>query len=592
MTERRRAGIVIMLLGAQLIAGDARADDSVASAPLAPSAEAPAGRAIIDTETSARRAAEFEKTPFLPQVFSHQWVYRAPTITTPEAVGDDTEPARLTLTEAVHQALLHNPGIAAQRLTPLRQVEEVKNAEAVFDPILSGAVNKDRRKSPNSSALSGVLVNVTENVNGDISLAKTLRTGGDFRIDFTNNRFVSNARFQGLVPQYHPELVFSLNQPLLRNFGLNFAYLLIDVTRLSSEGAAWTYRAQLANFVKQVIQAYWVVVFSRENLAVQQQSLGLAQRTLRENNERVRVGLLAPVAVKEAESQAAAREEQVIVAANQLDNALRTLRQIVYLQREDAFIPRAIEPIDLPRTTSVRVDANAAMSIALEQRPEVRAQTLDLQSRQITARVRENQLLPRFDLVGNVGLNGLSGKAVPVTVEGSDTPITTPFDGPYSKALDRLASRDFYSYQAGIEVEIPLGNAAAKAQYAQAKIDVAQSELNRRQLFSDISLEVSTAVNDVISNMKRIQASRVARELAEENLRNQEKRLEVGIATTKDVLDFQDQLTAARGTEVQAATDYNVSLAELARAQGTLLDEYSVVIEIPGKRFVPWWARF
>ena len=579
---------MMSLLGAVLaLASSARGEE-----PAADNANVPAGQTSIDTETSARRQAEFENTPFIPQVFSHQWVYHPPAITRPETTGEEAEPARLTLREAVHQALLHNPGIAAQRLTPLRQVEDINNAESVFDPILSGAVNKDRRESPNSSALAGVVVNKTTNVNGNVALEKTLRTGADFRIDFTNNRFVSNARFQGLRPQYHPELVFSLNQPLLRNFGLNFAYLLVDVTRLTSEAAAWTYRAQLANFMKQVIQAYWVVVFARENLAVQQQSLELARQTLRENNERVRVGLLAPVAVKEAESQAAAREEQVIRANNTLDNALRNLRQIVYLQRGDEFIPRAIEPIDAPRTTSVIVDGNVALNTALEQRPEVHAQTLDLQSRQTTARIRENQLLPRVDLVGNVGLNGLSGKAVPVTDPDTGQVVQTPFDGPYGKALDRLTSRDFYSYQGGVEVEIPLGNAAAKAQYAQAKIDVAQSELNRRQLFSDISLEVTTAVNDVVANMKRIQASRIARELAEENLRNQQKRLEVGIATTKDVLDFQDQLTSARGIEVQAATDYNVSLAELARAQGTLLDEYSVVVEVPGKRFVPWWARF
>jgi outer membrane protein TolC len=592
MTERRRVGVAIVVMGALLVASAAHADGpSPAGSPLGPD-DATEGRAVIDTQTSGEREAEFEKTPLLPQVFSHQWVYSQPTPSSPEIVFDENEPARLTVFEAVHEALLHNPGIAAQRLTPLSQLQDVRNAEAVFDPILSSVVNKDRRESPNSSALSGVRVNVAQNFNGDVALAKTLRSGADFRIDFTNNRFVSNAQFQGLVPQYHPELLFSLNQPLLRNFGLNFAYLLVDVTNLTSEASAWTYRAQLANFVKQVIQAYWVVVFTRQNLGVQQQSLELARQTLRENNERVRVGLLAPVAVKEAESQAAAREEQVIVASNQLDNAIRTLQQIVYLQKAEAFVPRVIDPIDQPRTTSVTVDGRAALQAALEQRPEVHAQNLDLQSKQLTARIRENQLLPRFDFVGNVGLNGLSGDAVPVTLQGSDTPVTTPFDGPYSKSLDRLTSRRFYSYQAGVEIEIPIGNAAAKSEYAKAKIDVSQTELNRRQLFSDIGLEVSKAVNDVVSNMKRIQASRLARELAEENLRNQQKRLEVGIATTKDVLDFQDQLTTARGNEVQAATDYNISLAELARAQGTILDQYSVVIEVPGKRFVPWWARF
>jgi outer membrane protein TolC len=591
MRTCRRIGIAV-LVGIVAHAGLAVADDAPAAAPPIASSENPVGHATIDTETSATREAEFEQTPYLPQIFAHQWIYRGSEITTPEASADEGETARLTVAEAVHQALLHNPGVAAQRLTPLRQRQDVNTAEAIFDPILTGAVNKDRRESPNSSALAGVLVNVQQNFNADLGFKKTLRTGGDFRIDFTNNRFVSNARFQGLIPQYEPELVFSLNQPLLRNFGLNFAYLLVNVTKLQSEAAAWTYRAQLSDFVKRVIAAYWVVVFTKQNLVVQQESLELARQTLRENNERVRVGLLAPVAVKEAESQAAAREQQVIVANNQLDNALRLLRQIVYLQKGDSFLPRPIEPVDQPRTTPVTVDANAALNLALEQRPEVHAQTLDLQSKQVTARVRENQLLPRADFVGNFGLNGLAGDAVTVTDTSTGQQVQTPFDGPYSEALDRLTSKKFYSYTVGLAVEIPIGNAAAKSEYTKAKIDVSQSELTRRQLFSDISLEVSTAANDVIANMKRIQASRVARELAEENLRNQQKRLEVGIATTKDVLDFQDDLTQARGVELQAATDYNISLAELARAQGTILDEYSVVIEVPGERFVPWWARF
>ena len=99
-------------------------------------------------------------------------------------------------------------------------------------------------------------------------------------------------------------------------------------------------------------------------------------------------------------------------------------------------------------------------------------------------------------------------------------------------------------------------------------------------------------MSDVATNVRRLRATHLATELAEQNLSDQQRRLDVGIATTKDILDFQDQLTTARGNEVQAQTDYNVSLAELARSQGTLLDQYSVVVEVPGKRFVPWWAKF
>ena len=549
------------------------------------------GQAVIDTDGSARRQAELERTPRLPQVFLDQWHYREPP---PAALGTRTEEhavVGMTLTEAVHAALEHNPGVASQRLTPLRALEQVRQAEAVFDPTLLLSVNKDRREAPNSSALAGVQVSVTENVNGNVTLKKKLRTGADFAIDFTNNRFVSNARFQGLVPQYRPELVLSLNQPLLRNFGSNFAYLLVDISGISSEAARFTYRAQLADFVQQVVQAYWNVVFARQNLEVQRQSLSLADQTLHENSERVRVGLLAPVSVKEAQSQAAAREAQVLVAENALDVAEQTLRQIVYLRAEDTIVPKMVDPVEAPRTAPVGVDRARALATALEERPEIIAQNLQVRSLNLTARVQENQLLPRVDLVGNVGLNGLGGDAVPVELTGGGTAVSK-FDGSYGKALDRLASKDFYSYKAGVEIEIPLANAAAKSVYAQARIDVAQAELDRRQLVSNVTLEVNKAVNDVLTNAKRIQSTRVARELAEENLHNQQRRLDVGMATTKDILDFQDQLTTARGNEVQAATDYNVSLGELARAQGTLLDKYSVVVEVPGQRFTPWWAHF
>jgi outer membrane protein len=563
---------------------------ATAAAETAAVADAP-GREVVDTAGSARRVAELGRAPHLPQIFIHQWRYHEPPIAMPESRSAEPEVAELTLAEAIHAALEHNPGIAAQRLTPLRQLEDVRVAEAAFDPDLILDVNKDRTEAPNSSALSGVHTNVTQNLNANLIVKKLLRTGAKFEIDFNNNRFVSNATFQSLVPQYKPQLLFSLNQPLLRNFGANFAYLLVDITNITSEQAQFAYRAQLANFVQSVVQAYWNVVNARETLTVRQKSLALAQQTLHENSERVRVGLLAPVSVTEARSQEAARDADVIVAENALDVAQRTLRQTVYLHHNDTFVPQRVDPVEPLRVDAVAVDADQALAVALEHRPEIIAQNLDLRSRNLTARVRENQLLPRLDAITSFGLNGLSGNQVPVTLNNG-TVTTSPFGGSYGKSLDRLTSTDFYSYSAGVEIEVPLGNASAKAQYAQARIDVSSSELNRRQLLSDVTLEVQKAVNAVITNVKRLRATHLATELAEQNLRDQQRRLDVGMATTKDILDFQDQLTTARGNEVQAQTDYNVSLGELARAQGTLLDQYSVVVEVPGTRFVPWWAKF
>ena len=69
-------------------------------------------------------------------------------------------------------------------------------------------------------------------------------------------------------------------------------------------------------------------------------------------------------------------------------------------------------------------------------------------------------------------------------------------------------------------------------------------------------------------------------------------RHEVGMATTKDLLDFQTRLTTARGAEVQAKIDYAIAVARWRRARGQLLAYYQVVVEHPGRHSVPWFARF
>jgi outer membrane protein len=206
--------------------------------------------------------------------------------------------------------------------------------------------------------------------------------------------------------------------------------------------------------------------------------------------------------------------------------------------------------------------------------------------------VRRNNLLPGLDLKASYGLNGLSGRAVPQRSFDTGETVVTPFDGDYGRGLDRLSRNDFNSYSAGFAFTVPLGNNTAEAEYVQSQIDVRRGELGYRQLLTNVTLEVRKAVGDVRANSKRITATRLARELAAENLEQQHKRYEVGLATTKDLLDFQQRLTSARAEEIRALIDYNVSLAALRQAEGTLLEQFDIVLEALPPNPKSIWARF
>jgi outer membrane protein TolC len=279
-------------------------------------------------------------------------------------------------------------------------------------------------------------------------------------------------------------------------------------------------------------------------------------------------------------------------------------------------VPRTLEPVEEAAPEELKADPNETIAAAVAERPEILASARSVEAQQMNEKIAGNALLPRLDLVGSYGLNGLSGDGRPLTqtvltstpvgggncvpiVVSANQPVfvcnvraVSPFAGKRGDAYDRLGSGDFYSYSFGLQLQVPLSNALARSQYGQSRIARDQAELNHRELLSRVTLEARQTVADVVTSRQRIGTTRIARQLAEENLRNQEKRHEVGMATTKDLLDFQTRLTTARAAEVAAKIDHALAAARWRRAQGRLLAHYQVVVEQPGKRSPPWFARF
>ncbi len=551
-----------------LVAADAAADDTVSPPPV------------------PRAGSRFSVLP-------DQWRSGVPPSAAlgapPLDVRDDLV-ERVTLKEAIGLALVNNPGIAAARLEPTRLRAGVLAGQGRFDPAAAVDLQASRTETPNASALGGTAVSVVDDRFANLHLTKLFRSGTQFSIDFLNDRLDANSRFNQLRPQYRPELGFSLVQPLLRNFGWNFTYLVVRVAEETADAGLYQYEAALADFVLEVVAAYWNVVRARQNLAVQIESRALADRTVEENEARVRVGLLPPVAVLEARADAMARAEQVIVAENELRLARQRLAQLAYYRPADTLIPRTLEPVEEATTPEeVEADVERTLATALERRPEIHASARTITARQLDEKAAANQLLPRVDLLGSYGHNGLAGAARCVQFGGT-IDCSPPFAGSKTDAYERL--KEFRSYAFGLQIQVPFANAAAEGQHAQARIARDQAELGHRHLLSQVTLEVEQSVSDLLSSRQRIDTSRIARELAEENLRNQEKRHEVGMATTKDLLDFQTRLTSARAAEVQAYIDYAIAVARWRRSQGALLSHYQVVVEHPKRRSRPWFAWF
>ncbi len=512
-------------------------------------------------------------------------------------LSDDSPEQAVSLEQCVALALQNNTGLRVGRLNPILATNEVRRARSVFDPAIFAGIGKSRSTDPltNDNALlpDGLIRTFRNDVTWNAGVRKTLISGGQLSTEWTNRRTTAPPSVLAvLVPEYSTELNLSLNQPLLRGFGWRYALLQVDVAENVEEAAYYEYAAQVANLVSAVESRYWTLVLADENVTVEKQGLELARELLRQNQGRFDVGALPRTAVLESEAEVARREANLVRAENLRRIARDALSNLVNAGDDDSTDTLLLKPTERPRLPEYEIDTRRSFESAIATRPELIAARLDVDSKQLLERAAQNQLLPRLDFGGSIGLSGMGGRQALDMAFGQPLEIQPRVNDGYDSALNLLTDGRFYQYNVGVQLEVPINNAAAKAEYTRSKIESARSQLSLRQLEESVTLEIKNAIDNIRSDLKSIDATRVASRLAEENVRNQKARYEVGLATTKDLIDFQERLTRARQAEIQSLTQYNTDLAELRRSDGTLLEHRNIQMRRVAKEDTPWWAKF
>ncbi|HPC96382.1 MAG TPA: TolC family protein [Sedimentisphaerales bacterium] len=121
----------------------------------------------------------------------------------------------------------------------------------------------------------------------------------------------------------------------------------------------------------------------------------------------------------------------------------------------------------------------------------------------------------------------------------------------------------------GVTAEIPLfegGQIDARVRQEQARLSAARHRL--RELKLQIRLDVETAVSNVQSAHERILATETAVTSADESLRTEREKYDIGRGSITDVLDAQSALLDSQTNYYQAMADYNTALAQVRLAVG------------------------
>ncbi|MEM7227493.1 MAG: TolC family protein [Planctomycetota bacterium] len=483
--------------------------------------------------------------------------------------GQPQDEMVLNLESAITAAVSHNLGIQQSRLLPAIREADVVAAEAVFDVLLYANASLSRIDEPTAvPTLMGIpLGQAVQRSQTDVwetGVRKLLTTGGEVTLSTDFTRF--DAR--GLTtfapdPAYTSAFRLRYTQPLLRGAGADVNTATIRLSRNEERRSIQDVRVELLNLIADTETAYWQLVFSWQNLAIQVWLVEVGEEVARQLELRQEYDTL-PAEFADAIATVEQRKADVIRARRAIRSSSDTLKVLLNdpalpIGGETVLVP-ADALIEAPITFSLR----ESLITAMQNRPEVQQAILNIDDATIRQALADNSRLPVLNASAELGYIGLA-----------DSP-----GGAYENALDD----SFIDWIIGLAFEMPIGNREAEARYRQARLQRTSSVIAYRQTIQQIILDVKSALRDVVTNYELIQATRSFRIAQAENLRQ----LEIEQSTIGDLrpeslnLKFQRQetLAFARQEELQALVNFDSAIANLYRATGIGLEMNNINVEI------------
>ncbi len=495
------------------------------------------------------------------------------------AYGQEGDPGiSLSLKDCIAKAMENNLGLAVAVLTPQIRDISVSQAKEKYLPVFSFSFNANDQMQASYSFLDAADVLETSFNQYVADFSQQIPGGGNFSIRLNTNRYDTNRTGTTINPSYRAELRFNYSQPLLKNFGKASKrdIIMAETNLLISEKDL---KRTLQTTVYNVEQAYWNLVFSIENLKVSRQSLRLAQDLLEKNRRGVEVGTLAPIEIITAEAQVAQREADILAADAQVRNNEDRLKQVINLaaDTENADFLQII-PVEEPSFQKVDISLEQALTTALQNRPDLESTRLGIENYELNMSYAKNQQLPDLNLNASYWSPGVSGTQLIYDPENPWGPPIGELPGGREDAFKDVFGFKYKNWSFGITLDVPLNTIVSRAAYAQARVDLEQAKLQLKEQQQQIYTDLKIAVRTVETNFKRIEALKIARELAQRQLEAEEEKLKVGLTTNYFVLQYQRDLATARSQEIQAIIDYILSVAALNRDMGISLDENNIQI--------------
>lgn len=491
----------------------------------------------------------------------------------------------MSLSEVLQHAATHNPDVAAAGVDVEITEARVLGALGAYDVTLTAHLDGEVSEFPQRGSQLAVALG-SRTIGGGLGLSRRLETGGSVSLTFDSYRsradqpanILDPSAGQARLSAYSVIPSLTVTHDVLRGAGLKVNRAPIDKARIAQTVAQAQQQAIAQRVARDIILAYWDLLYAHRDLANKRGSVTLAQRQYDATHRLQKAGRRSNLDTKVARQGVVAREADVLAAEQAVLTASLRLRTLIGDDLGD------VDRLGVMPTTDPTVEIRVVMvedevASALRGHPEIRQAELMQSSAAIDERVAANGRRPKVEVSGRFTPQGRSVDTLPDPMTGLGGTRAT-WGGAFGNMFNDDVGADGvladWTLSGSVTVAWDVRNRTARAAHEEARLTTARGEVELGEIRRRITTRVVEAASVLRTTAKMIDVAELSHELAVDNLEAEQARFKVGRATNHDVLLRLDEVDRAAAEALGARIAYLKALADLQALNGELLAAYGL----------------
>lgn len=376
------------------------------------------------------------------------------------------------------------------------------------------------------------------------TLSKYNSYGSRVALNYAQNNNDSNPplSLSSSTPAYSSSLGVGISQNLLKDFGEDINMTKISIASKNYESSKYLYLKEVLGTIYDVQIAYWDLYEAQKNYELEEYGLSLIEELLQQKERMVELGGFPKALLQEIIASRADTMATIAVASKKLKLTQMNFISVMGTQEEQFQI------IDTPKEYTLNNFNNDTFWIA--QHPDLLVNQIEIEKYAQLIKYYDNQLLPSLSLNVNYAIHNPNA---------------------YERHLSPY-SKEHYLLNSGVTLSMPLDNSNAKSDITKNRLGQLAANAQRDKLIHEISINVKKAKYEIETIKEITQLSKMSVKAQEEIIKQEDRKLELGLTTMKNYLDNMSALIAKKKKLLTYECDMMRSFANYFKVTGTVPD--------------------